>query len=145
MWPQIYQRGKCVTQSSHPDASASVVTTIERSLHFRPGNRGIQRIAKQAAAPAAQAPAPGRSASAFQNGPGGGCVPLCVSAKCECLHASCVPYFLYFNLFSERFAHLNLLKKELRFWTLEIGAMFYGAKITRLGVISHGAELCDPI
>ena len=48
--------------------------------------------------------------------------------------------------FSVKDLHILIfLKIELRFWTLEIGAMFYGAKITRLGVISHGAELCNPI
>ena len=51
------------------------------------------------------------------------------------------PHFLHFNLFSERFPPLNLLRNELHFWTLGVGAMTHGAKLTLLGAMIHGAEL----
>ena len=40
---------------------------------------------------------------------------------------------------------MDLLKNKLRFWTLGVGAMTYDAEITRLGAISHDAELCESI
>ena len=50
-------------------------------------------------------------------------------------------YFLHFNLFNKRFPPLNLLRNELHFWTLGVGAMTHGAKLTLLGAMIHGAEL----
>ena len=91
------------------DASASAITTIERPVHFRPGDPGIERSRQQRLPPAAQAspsrlalvcPGPAALACAWPlqtcsagwcsarvMGAGlvrmcGGCVPcLCVSAS----------------------------------------------------------------
>ena len=43
-----------------------------------------------------------------------------------------LPHFLYFSPFSKRILHLDPFGKELRFWTLGVGAMICGAEITCL-------------
>jgi len=48
---------------------------------------------------------------------------------------------LFSNLSRKRFSQIDPQQNELRLWIQGVGAMARGAEITRLGAVSHGAEI----